>query len=157
MTFSSLWAKITGSDKGQPVPNQQVESLGLPEDLSVLFPYGMYADLPNGELVRKLDAYSVVPITTIRPDGINRGEPVFFHPGTLALLVFRNNGGAEIIGDLRIDGDLTVTGDLAVAGNLTVTGDTALGAIVTSNGVNIGATHVHSGVTPGPGTSGPPV
>lgn len=46
---------------------------------------------------------------------------------------------------------LKVTGKVDIIGNITTTGT------LLNNGVNVGSTHVHSGVTPGGSNSGPPV
>lgn len=45
---------------------------------------------------------------------------------------------------------------VAVTGNLSVTGAVAVVGEVTANGIPL-STHLHSGVTPGVGTSGPPI
>lgn len=56
-----------------------------------------------------------------------------------------------LVGDVEHTGNLTITGSLNVSGNITVTGGD-----VVADGVSL-KTHVHSGVTTGGGTSGPPV
>lgn len=55
--------------------------------------------------------------------------------------------------DTDIIGKVNITGDTKVTGNFEVTGDTTLGAVVTSNGVDISATHTHTGSPTAP--SGP--
>lgn len=63
----------------------------------------------------------------------------------------RAGGGASTIAS-----DLSVTaGNVSFSGTLGVTGATTL-AGVTAGGKNIGATHTHTGVQTGGGTSGPP-
>lgn len=57
-------------------------------------------------------------------------------------------GGAAI---LTVAGGLTLDGDLTVNGNVNLNG-----GAVTHNGTNIGDTHTHGGVDPGPGNTGAP-
>lgn len=75
--------------------------------------------------------------------------------------------GVTVTGPLTVTGSVTMTGAVAITGEVSVTGDiSATGEVmatevVASVDVMAGAvsllTHVHSGVTPGPGVSGPPV
>lgn len=56
-----------------------------------------------------------------------------------------------ITGNVQISGNLGVTGNMESEGPLNITGPS-----VTHNGVNIGASHVHSGVQTGGGNTGVP-
>jgi phage baseplate assembly protein gpV len=59
-------------------------------------------------------------------------------------------------GNIKIDATTKVTltaPDTKIEGNFEVTGDTTLGTVVTSNGVDISATHTHTGSPTAP--SGP--
>ena len=66
----------------------------------------------------------------------------------------------EITGNVTITGNTNITGNLGATGTGTIGGALASGAI-TSPAATIGgkpfATHTHSGVTSGPGTTGPVV
>lgn len=85
-------------------------------------------------------------IVGIRPDSIARTIPT-----TTTI-----QGNVDMNGDFAITGSLSVTGDISAGGDITsggtVTGDTD----VIGGGVSL-KTHVHSGVTPGGGDSGPPL
>lgn len=59
-------------------------------------------------------------------------------------------------GNLQVDGSMNVDGESTMQGSLDVQGSTTLKGI-TSNGVDIGSTHKHSGVEPGGGQTGNPV
>lgn len=73
---------------------------------------------------------------------------------------------AEVIGATTVTGTLQVTGAITASGGLTVSGGSfdatgasgtvQLPADVTADGVDIGKTHVHTGVTSGTSDSGPP-
>lgn len=66
------------------------------------------------------------------------------------------NGDLEINGGISANGDMDMTGDMNVIGTVDATG-------IIKSQIDVQATnksllvHVHSGVTPGGGTSGPPV
>ena len=105
-----------------------------------------------------------------RPRDLENGEVCLYHPFTNSFIKFRNNGDLEIqsqgggSGELKIvsqgnvsidtQGATTVTSagtvtldasQVNVTGNLDVAGNTTLTSNVTSNGVNIGSTHTHTG------------
>lgn len=184
--FSRLWGRITGKDKDLKYPDQQAVFLGRVGDYTVVFPYGIYADLPNDTLLKEIAQGVAVPVTVQRPSDTEQAEPVFFHPATNTRIIARNNGNLDIIttegnGDVNISTvnanvtasgnmvatvagsttfdtpETTFTGNVTIQGNGEVQGSTTLGATVTSNGKDISDTHTHSGVTPGGGNSGPPV
>lgn len=73
----------------------------------------------------------------------------------------RSTGGISIIGDVSIEGTLDVTGDistesdLAVEGEANVEGDITGGEVI-ADGTRL-TSHIHTGVTGGGGTSGPPL
>lgn len=155
---SNLWGRITGKDKRQRVPNQQVSALGRLGDSTIVSPYGLYADLPANVLLKEIAPNVFIAVTEGRPEDTEQGEPVFFHPGTNTRIIARNNGDLDIIsgegGSVNIQtvsanvtasASVTIdTPETTITGNLTVQGDAALGSTVTSNGVNIGETHVHT-------------
>lgn len=58
---------------------------------------------------------------------------------------------------LKLTGDLEVTGDTDLTGAVDITGAVATTGTITNNTKNIGYLHVHSGVTSGASSSGPPV
>jgi len=60
------------------------------------------------------------------------------------------NGPVKITGETDITGAVNITGDVAVTGKIGAIGDIKAGTVSLEH-------HVHSGVTPGLGDSGPPV
>lgn len=160
------WANITkqGDDVAN-YPIQQLSYLGKVADAIIVLPYGMHANIPADNLVLMFsnqgneEDRAAIPITGQGRPSLKAGEVAIFNKESGATVVLKESGAIEITAPsgVDIDGDLTINGNAQVNGNLTVTGDTALGATVTSNSVNIGSTHAHSGVQTGVGTSGPPV
>lgn len=166
---SSLWGLITGADKKQKYPDQQAKFLGRVGNFTIIYPYGSHCDLPSNTLIKQVAEDAAMSVTIDRPDGIDQGEPVFFHPVKMGYVVFRNNGDIEVFTESDVNvqcnnlnviattvniqcNNLNAIATTAVNitapittinGNLTVTGDTALAANVTSNGEDISDTHVH--------------
>jgi phage baseplate assembly protein V len=71
--------------------------------------------------------------------------------GTVTLQV---GGSTAVITDGAITGQadtITLTGQITLNGDVQINGSSLL-----HNGVNVGSTHTHSGVTPGPGSTGAP-
>lgn len=58
----------------------------------------------------------------------------------------------EMSGELNVTGKITGQGGMAISGGA---GSTFSGVTLTHDGVNIGKTHVHGGVQPGGGVTGP--
>jgi hypothetical protein len=146
MMLSKLWGRITGGDKGKQFPEQQGIALGRVGNYVVVYPYGMYCDLPDNALFKEIAPGVVVPVTTDRPDDAEQGEPVFFHPGTNSRIIARKNGDL----DLMPAGVVNVKSSMVVTGGFTVEGETELGAVVTSDGVDISGTHKHDGSATAP-------
>ena len=92
--FSALWGRITGADKEKALPDQQASVLGRLGDYIIIYPYGMYCDLPNDVWLNILGKGQAIPMTSSRPDSA-RGEPVYFHPVTGAKVHFKNNGDIQ--------------------------------------------------------------
>lgn len=97
MTRLNLWARITGKDKRKQFPQQQAVALSRVGDYSIIFPYGIYADLPDDALTREIDEGISISVTIARPDDTKRGEPAFFHPVTNTRIIPRNDGSLDII------------------------------------------------------------
>ena len=131
----SLWAKITGADKKAPMPKQQVVSLGRVGDYTVIFPYGMSADLPNDVLLRVIAPGIAIPVTTTRPSDAERGEPVFFHPTTNTRIIARANGDLDI-DTIDASGNVNVN---CVDANVNASGDVGITAVgdITLIGANV--------------------
>ena len=71
--------------------------------------------------------------------------------GTVTIAV---GGSSAVVTDSAITakaGTITLTGDITLNGAVAING-----ASLTHNGVNVGSTHVHAGVMPGPGTTAIP-
>jgi len=129
--FSNLWGRITGADKKLTVPDQQASFLGRIGDYTVVFPYGLYANLPDGVLLKEIAPGVAVPVTVKRPSDTERGEPVFFHPGTNARIIMRNSGDIELIPQagkkVLVTGDFEVSGNTQIDGNMNNDGTATLG------------------------------
>jgi phage gp45-like len=160
------WANITkSSDDSARYPIQQLSYLGKVADSIILFPYGMHANIPAENIVLMFSAQgheenrAALPIAGPGRPKLKSGEVAIFNKESGSVITLKQSGEIEITAPsgVTVAGNLTVNGNVQVNGNLTVTGDTALGANVTSNSINIGSTHTHSGVTSGPSNTGPPI
>lgn len=67
----------------------------------------------------------------------------------------RNDAGTASI-SIQADGSIAIKGNLSVTGNITAMGNLNIMGQVMGGAVSL-ETHVHSGVTPGGGSSGPPL
>ena len=120
--LSNLWGRITGKDKKLKHPDQQAIFLGRVGNYTVVFPYGLYGDLPADTLLKEIAPGVAVPVTVKRPSDTAQGEPVFFHPGTNTRMVMRNNGDLDIIttdkgGDVNVS---TVNANITASDSVTV-------------------------------------
>lgn len=160
----ALWGRITGKDKRLTVPDQQCAFLGRIGDYTIIYPYGLYCDLPNDVLLRQVGRGAAIPTTITRPDDIETGEPVLFHPVNKTRIILRNNGDIDIIGtnnkNINVTGDVNYTagGDFNIQAsnmNIDLTGDlnidtnrmtisTVATPGVTHDGTTIGNDHIHS-------------
>lgn len=95
--LKSLFGRITGKDQKRQNPVQQASFLGRIGDYLIIYPYGMYCDLPNDVLLSRIGKKSAIPITIKRPSDTAQGEPVLFHPETNTRIVLRNNGNIDAI------------------------------------------------------------
>ena len=71
--------------------------------------------------------------------------------GTVAIAV---GGSSAVVTDSAITGKAE---EINLTGKITLNGDVVIkGSILTHNGLNVGSTHTHKGVTPGAGITGTP-
>ena len=71
--------------------------------------------------------------------------------GTVAIAV---GGSSAVVTDSAITGKAE---EIRLTGKITLNGDVVIkGSILTHNGLNVGSTHTHKGVTPGAGITGTP-
>lgn len=158
------WARVTREvAKGLQFAAQQVNYLNKTADSAMLFPFGVYANLPP-DVLTLIASVQGNPDNRValgcllkdRPD-LESGETAFYHPATGSFIIWRQGGNLEINTDaditancanatitaetkVTIDSPTTdVTGLLNVLNSLNVTGT------VTNNGKNIGDTHSHTG------------
>ena len=162
----SLWARITGKDKGETFPNQQTSALGRIGNDNIIFPYGLYCDLPDGSRTRTLGNGYSISSTVKRPDDLSRGEPVFFHPETNTRIIPRADGSLDIetgsggtapvninctqanitaSSSVTVDtpaatftGNVQIDGNLGVSGNATVIGTMTAGIVSALTSLLIG-------------------
>ncbi len=161
------WARVTAALAGsKQFPVQQMEYMGKTADGFMVFPYGLFANVPKDTLALMMaiqgnpDNRAAIPCSVDNRPTLNEGEPALYHPLIPDLkIVLQSNGRMLIKSLVGVDveaPEATFSGNVTIAGDLSVTGDTALGATVTSNGKDISETHTHGGVTTGAGSTGVP-
>ena len=123
------WGQITGADAGKAFPQQQGKSLDRVGDMFVASPYGLYSNLPDGQLFKVIDEDGrvILGLTVERPDGVAQGEVVVFHPVTGTKIHFKNSG------DLDIDTTTNVNINAAQA-NITASDSVNIDAPITNIG-----------------------
>lgn len=138
-------------DDGQPLPGDYVAMVRIPQTGGVAAV--AYLDPANageagpGErrLYARNSAGAPVVWFWLKSDGgaiVNNGS------GSIEL----QPGGAIVLNGVTIGTD----GSISTDGDITSTGTVEGATVQTAAGIDLG-THTHSGVTPGSGTSGPPV
>ena len=156
------WARITKPSKDtEQFAVQQLEYLGKVADALMVFPYGMHANLPPGALALMFSIQgnpenrAAIAWTPDKRPVLKEGEVAFYHPALPALIIkLQADGSLSIKSGVSVDIEAP---EVSIIGNLTVTGTTTLGAVVTSNGIDISDTHKHSGVTSGASNTGNPI
>lgn len=116
-------------------------------DMSLIMQRGGLEDWPN----------------TLRQHSFSDG---MFFPDTLKSWVI-DGANADALVIQSLDGSVCVSlhsgkvkieaADIEMVGSVQVTGNVAVTGTMTNNGVNIGSTHVHSGVDSGPSNTGGPL
>ena len=139
-------------------------------DVAVGEPYGIHGSAPVGTpclmytIGNDESNRMLVPLSSkTRPRDLLENEFVCgnFVVGSTVLFDQEGNIHVTSINDININagndinivasgGDINVTGDIHVTGSIDTTGDIIAGTISVQS-------HIHSGVQPGGGTSGPPV
>ena len=97
------WGRVTGKDKRLQFPEQQCSVLGRLGDYTIVYPYGMYCDLPSGVLLMEISPGVVVPVTVVRPSDAEPGEPVFYHPETNTRIIAKANGDLEVRSETKVN------------------------------------------------------
>ena len=138
--FSALWGRITGADKGKALPDQQASILGRLGDYIVIYPYGLYCDLPNNVWLSILGKGKAIPVTSSRPSSA-RGEIVLFHPVTGDKIHLKNDGSIDIIASSTVN---ITAPTLNINANTNIVGNVAITGAVNNNGKDIGDTHGHA-------------
>ena len=116
-------------------------------DISLVMQRGGMEDWPN----------------TLRQHSFSHG---MFFPDTLKEWVI-DGGNADAVVIQSLDGSVCISlhagkvkidaADIEITGNVQVTGNLAVTGTMLNNGVNVGSTHVHSGVDTGPSNTGGPL
>lgn len=116
-------------------------------DISLVMQRGGLEDWPN----------------TLRQHSFSDG---MFFPDTLKEWVI-DGGNADAMVIQSLDGSVCISlhegkvkidaADIEITGNVQVTGNLAVTGTMLNNGVNVGSTHVHSGVDTGPSNTGGPL
>lgn len=104
------------------------------------------------------DAVAYVGLSSIpnKIDNYDENNTVLMKDDGTAYISLRSDSSLEIISNNSVTVEapsINLEGNVNVNGNISVTGDTSLDAIVTSNGIDISATHKHAGSATAP--SGP--
>ena len=166
MNFLSNWlAKITKKgDESKSFPIQQFEMNGRVGDAYVVSPYGVHANLPEGQPALNMspDGTILMGIDPVGRIKVEAGEVVFYHPITKSKIHFKNNKDIDIETETDINAtcdninvtattkatvtapDIALIGNVAITGDLSVSGSTALSSTVTSGGKDISDTHGHT-------------
>jgi len=157
------WALVTkaGADTGQ-FPVQQVTYLGKAADTTMIFPYGMHANVDGDSigpllvLGGNLENRAMIPTSMTRRSQLASGDVEVYSPVSRSRVTIRSGGGIE---SASTTFDITATGAVTIAGTgitldtplVTATG--ALTVIGTVTGATIAA---GSGFSIGgsPGVSG---
>lgn len=162
------WAKTAvAATNGNSYQTQLLEYMGRKVKSATLFPYGFAANTPPNNLAISFvaqgssDNRAHIPLDSGVYPELAEGETALYHPESGSLIVWRSGGKLEITAagdiDVTTSGSLNATaasatvtapaiallGAVTITGSLTVAGASTLAA-VTSNGVNIGNTHIHT-------------
>ncbi|MCK5127649.1 MAG: hypothetical protein KAR42_15435 [candidate division Zixibacteria bacterium] len=143
--ISRLWGVITGGDAGKTFPQQQGKALDRVGDMFVAFPYGLYSNLPNGQMFKVIDEDGrvILGLTVERPDGVAQGEVVVFHPGTDTKIHLTNSNElnietskVNIIASDSVNIDAPVT-NIGVGGKkIALDGDPIVAGLIVASGTN---------------------
>lgn len=163
-----------GDDSGE-FPITQVGYNEKVVDAEVLNPYGLSTNLPIDSICIKLSINGQEENRTVigyrhdlRPKDLKPGEVVIGNFLVGSTVKFDEDGNITEIaqGDKSVtfDSELNITGgtvkitaDVEITGDVTITGNVETTGTLENNGVDIGSTHVHSGVTTGASNTGAPV
>jgi len=172
MRFLSNWlAYITKKgDESKSFPIQQFEMNGRVGDAYVVSPYGVHANLIEGQPALNMspDGTILMGIDPIGRIKVEAGEVVFYHPITKSKIHFKNNKDIDIetetdinascdninvnattkatvtAPDVEIIGNVKITGTVDITGATTIIGATSITGTVNNNGKDIGDTHGHA-------------
>jgi len=155
------WALVTkaGADTGQ-FPVQQVTYLGKAADATMVFPYGMHANVDGDSigpllvLGGNLENRAMIPTSMTRRSRLASGDVEVYSPVSRSRVTFRANGSVEVVGtDVTVtaSGVLTATAATAsitaatvtITGNVVITGGLSVSGAMTNAGKDVGATHGH--------------
>jgi len=146
----------------------QIQYMGKTSTAQIINPYGLDSNMPEGSLLvvfnvqcQEENKVAIGNKSEIRFKDLKPGEVVVGNPITRSNIFFEANGDITIKGtanvNINVTGNINITtpqvnltGDLNVTGTITATTD------VVGGGKSL-ATHVHTGVTPGIGNTGPPL
>ena len=124
-SLRNLWGRITGKDANEHFPKQQGKALGALGDFLSAQPYGLYANLPQGQLFKVIDEDGriILGLTVERKDNVEQNEVTLWHPGTGTNIHFKNSGNLDIDtavgnGDININ---TVNANLTASEDVNVT------------------------------------
>jgi len=170
----------TGAQNNNKYPSAQLNYLNQTKKVKQLNPYGFYSATPiNSEWIileargNSEDKWGFGNIYKDRYknveniNGLIEGESLMLNVKTGSYILLKADGSIEIDSqneinvtsvnkitivapDVEFTSNIKITGDFEVIGNIDSTGT------VKNNTKSIGSLHIHTGVTTGPGVSGPP-
>jgi len=170
----------TSSPSDGTYPKSQLNFMGQTAEVRSLNPYGFYSASPiNSEWTifsvrgNSDDKWGIGNVFKGRYDkvanisGLKEGESLMLNVKTGSYILLKEDGTIEIDSQKEINvtskakvtvvaPDLEITGDVKITGALEVIGDVDTTGTLKNNTVNVGSSHIHSGVTTGAGVSGPP-
>ena len=176
MSIKTWLANITGaSTSTDQFSKQQVNFFGKDASAAMIFPYGFFANVSDGELSfltvvgeSTESKVNLGQLLKVRPD-IEQDEVTVYHPKTGSVIKFANGGDIEITTATNItvncaEANVTATGNVnvtattvAVTGNMTISGTLDVTGAITGAEVTAGSTvlttHTHSQPNDGGGNT----
>lgn len=165
MRFLSNWlAYITKKgDESKSFPIQQFEMNGRVGDAYVVSPYGVHANLPEGQPALNMspDGTILMGIDPVGRIKVEAGEVVFYHPITKSKIHFKNNKDIDIETETDINAtcdnanitaatkatvtapDIDLIGNVNIVGTLDVSGVSTFAANIIAQ-ANVAVTGVLS-------------
>lgn len=178
------YVTLVGNDANK-YQTTQISYLGKTADMEVIYPYGLCGNPPKNSLVLLFNVQGmeenragVANLVTERFKDLKEGEVAIGNYLTKSVIKFLENGDIEIYGknDERVtidrNSNISIAGNCSISvngtttlscpGGTTINSDVHINGTVTcsedviASGISL-VSHIHSGVTPGGGTTSGPI